>query len=361
MKFPILGILFSSSFLPLLACQASGPSVALRTSTDESLEEVFDRVHGSVVTIRTVGQSGLIDDTGAALFEGGIGSGVLVSDDGRIMTAAHVVQTADAVAVDFVDGTTRKARILGTVPSADLALIQIEGELPAEATVARLADSDSARVGSMVFVIGAPRGISHTLTVGHLSARRQLELPFPGSVPIELLQTDAAINKGNSGGPMFDMRGEVIGIVSHIVSESGGSEGLGFGVAANTARVLLLERNIVWSGIDKVVLSGPFARALNLPEGRSGDLVQRVAKGSLGDRLGVRGGEIPATIAGQDLLLGGDVVLEVFGVRVEDPDFYSKVEKMFESLGDSNVMSVLVLRGGDQQLLEGKLGDLVDR
>ena len=122
-----------------------------------SLETAFDYVHTSVVTIQTIGQTADLDDRGAVVMAGGLGSGVVVSSDGKIMTAAHVVQPADQVAIQFVDGTVLPARILGTVPVADLALLQIEGDLPDWVAVAPLAKSSEARVGSRVFAIGSPR------------------------------------------------------------------------------------------------------------------------------------------------------------------------------------------------------------
>ena len=129
-----------------------------------------------------------------------------------------------------------------------------------------LADSDKVRVGDEVFVIGAPMNYAHSLTVGHVSARRVPEDLFGGIDPVELLQTDAAINEGNSGGPMFNMDGEVIGVVSHILSKSGGSQGLGFVVTSNMARLEMLEKKPFWSGMDGFQLNESWAAIFNLPQ-----------------------------------------------------------------------------------------------
>src|SRR4029078_2932347 len=134
-------------------------------------------------------------------------------------------------------------------------------EMPEGVTPATLGDSDKMEVGDQIFVIGAPYGISQTLSVGHLSGRHRLN--SDSATSIEFLQTDAAINTGNSGGPMFDMDGNVIGIVSSIMSHSGGSEGLAFATSANTAKQLLLEHKPFWSGIDGLVVTGAMAKALN--------------------------------------------------------------------------------------------------
>src|SRR5207245_11029881 len=168
-----------------------------------------------------------------------LGSGVLVSADGKVLTAAHVVQTADAIVVTFLNGETLKARVVSSEPAADVALLQLE-RAPGAPLAARLGDSDAVEVGDPIFVVGAPLGISHTRTAGHVSARRGPNALSDGMSLAEFFQTDAAINEGDSGGPVFNMAGEVIGIVSNIVTRSGGSEGIGFAVTSNVARRLMM-------------------------------------------------------------------------------------------------------------------------
>ncbi len=354
-------LLLATLFLSAPACQTPAAPTSVPAHShqqSETLEGVFDRVHTSVVTIMTVGQSGLVDQGGKAVLESGIGSGVVVSKDGKIVTAAHVVQTAEEVAVEFANGERMLAKIVGSVPAADLALIQIVDKLPAGIAVAPMGDSDKTRVGGSVFVIGSPLGISHTLTVGHISARRAVDLLIPGADQVVMLQTDAAISKGNSGGPMFNMKGEVVGIVSSIVSRSGGSEGLGFTIASNVAKSLLLDRDPIWSGIDSVMLDGSLARAFQLPVGRSGALVQRVAKGSIGERLGILGGSISATIEGQEVMLGGDIIIEAGGLRVNRKDFFRRFLDKLEKLKPEDEFTVLVLRGGKEKTLGSTFGEL---
>jgi serine protease Do len=323
------------------------------------LENVFQRVHTSVVTIRTVGKSTQTDAFGRLASAAGVGSGVLIADDGRILTAAHVIQTADKINVEFPDGAMLPARAISSIPSADVAMIQLEKPLPKRATVAKLADSDKVRVGSEVFVVGAPLGISHTLTVGYVSARRAVPLSPGHDQVVELFQTDAAINPGNSGGPMFNLEGEVIGIVSHIVSESGGNAGLGFAVTSNVARELMLERNAFWSGLDEVTISGDLAAAMNVPDGRIGMLVQRVAKGSPSEKLGLKGGSIPIEVAGQQILIGGDIVISALGFSVSDPTFEHEFMKAIEGRTPDDSLSVEVLRAGKLIRLERRFTELL--
>lgn len=353
----------ATAALLVFACSTPGSNRVWSSprQAGDSLEDVFARVQSSVVTIKTVTPTGLVDERGTEVSLDGIGSGVLISADGKIMTAAHVVQTADEVTVEFMDGTTRSARVVGSVPAADVALIQLTEAPPPGAHVARLGNSDLVRVGARVFVVGAPLGISQTLTVGHVSARRSTAATLAGIVAIEQFQTDAAINKGNSGGPMFDMRGEVIGIVSFIISSTGGNEGLGFAITSRVGRELLLDRNAMWSGVDMVVLRGPVAAAFNIPKGRAGALIQRVAKSSPGERLGLRGGSIPGEIQGQEVLLGGDIVLEAFGVPFGKPADEAKIVRESFDLAPDELVRVVVLRAGNRITLEKTVRELTGR
>jgi len=312
-----------------------------------SLSQVFKKVSGSVVVVHTVGHDIPRGANEKPASIQGIGSGVLVSADGKVVTAAHVVQTADAVAVEFPGDSTRiLARVIASDPAADVALLQLD-KVPAGRTPVKMGDSDKAEVGDQVFVVGAPLGISHTLTVGHLSARRTPNMTFGGMGIAELFQTDAAINQGNSGGPMFDMNGEVIGIVSHIISRSGGSEGLGFVVTSNLAHRLLFDEPSVWSGLEGYLLTGGAARVFNIPNDASGLLVQRVAAGSAAQRMGLEGGSVSAQIGEEELVLGGDIILAVEGIALNATDAYEKIRRRLIELRTSGgTLHVSILRGG---------------
>src|SRR5215813_10527677 len=230
----------------LRAAQLVLPMLVLCISANDArvngqqLRDLFRTVQPAVVIVKTeqVGlapfpQQGLVSSDG-------LGSGVLISTD-KVLTAAHVVQSADRTVVEFSQGENIPARVIGCSLSADVALLQLERS-PANYVAAKLGDSDQIAVGDEIFVVGSPYGISNTLTAGHASARRDLKDKSQVATAVEFLQTDAAINTGNSGSPLFNMKGEIVGIVTNILSRSGGSEGLAFAATSNTARRFLLEQ-----------------------------------------------------------------------------------------------------------------------
>lgn len=306
------------------------------------LNEVFQRVNGAVVVIHTSERTPTPQTESGFTSLSGLGSGVLISHDGKVMTAAHVVQAADQVEVEFGDGTKVPGRVVASAPDADVALVQLES-VPSGATVVELGDSDQAQVGDQIFVVGAPYGIGHTLTVGYVSGRHKPNSRYGGLFEAEMLQTDASINQGNSGGPMFNMDGMVIGIVSHIMSQSGGSEGLGFVITSNMAQDLLLRKKHFWSGITGFLLAGELAELFNVPPPGTGLLVQKVAKDSPAEKLGLRGGSFAVELGQHSLILGGDIILEVNGISVSEHD---RVKSAILGLQAGKALRVTVLRGG---------------
>ena len=232
-------------------------------SPAQTVGEVFRQVTPSVVVIRARGRE---VSGGSVVGFSETGSGVLISADGKVVTAAHVVNTTDAITVEVIGGESVSARVIASEPAADLSMIQLE-RVPNGAQVAKLANSDSVRVGDQVLVVGAPYGLSYSLSVGYISARWAPNTVYRSMPLAEFFQTDAVINTGNSGGPIFNMAGQVIGIVSHNISKGGGSEGLGFVVTWNTARQLLLEKRSVWTGIEGEILTERQADILNCPPG----------------------------------------------------------------------------------------------
>ena len=312
----------------------------------QSVGPVFRRVNPSVVIVRARWQE--MGSTGQVTRVSEVGSGVLISADGTVITAAHVVQIADEIAVEFLGGEQVGARVVASEPEADVSLLRLD-RVPAKATIATLGNSDRAQVGDQVFIIGAPYGIAHTLSVGYVTGRHKPNAVYGEMALAEFLQTDAAINPGNSGGPMFSMAGEVIGVASHNISKSGGSEGLGFVVTINMTRRLLLERRSFWSGMSGVIAAGRLALALNLPQ-PVGLLVQRVAADSPASRIGLRPGTIPGSVEGKALLLGGDIILAVHGRRMGE-ETYEALQDRMSRLPPGTPISVIVLRDGREVTL----------
>lgn len=310
----------------------------------QQLRDLFRRISPSVVVVRTLETSIATSGPATPVNAPGLGSGVLISADGRVLTAAHVVQAADRVAVEFTDGVLIPARVVSTEPRADVALLQLE-RVPLGAEPAKLGDSQQLLVGDQIVVIGAPYGLSRSMTVGHVSGRLSPGRTISG-VPLELIQTDASINAGNSGGPMFNLSGEVVGIVSHIFSRSGGFEGLGFAVSIRMAQTLLLSGPTFWSGVGSMLLTDDMAKVFNLPQ-PAGLLVQQVAHPSPAADLGLRAGRWRATIEGEEFLVGGDIILEVAGIPVTaDERFFDRVRATVGALADGDSVTVRVLREG---------------
>jgi S1-C subfamily serine protease len=304
-----------------------------------------------VVVIRTVERAAPDRPGTLSTGESGLGSGVLIDKD-RVLTAAHVVQIAESIFVQVSSEETLSAKVIASDPSADLALIQLE-RAPMKGSPATLGDSDAVGIGDEVFVVGAPLGMSHTLSVGHVSGRRMANNSYGGFAESELLQTDASINPGNSGGPMFDMNGRVVGIVSHIIFGEAGAGGLGFVATSNMARDLLLSGKTTWTGMEGYVLDGELARVFQLPQAR-GFLVQRIAQGSPAAKLGLQPGNRKATIGTEEFLVGGDVILEVQGISFADADARERIRAALSSQAPGKPLSVIVLRGGRRLELEWK-------
>jgi S1-C subfamily serine protease len=310
----------------------------------QQLREMFSKTNPSVVVIRTIERRVAPQAQGLVSLPG-LGSGVVISSDGKILTAAHVVQAADQVSVEFADGKKERAHVSASYPRADIAIVQLDFP-PAGLMPAKLGNSDAVQVGDDVFVIGAPYGLSHSLTVGHVSGRHISNDSIAGLSKVEVLQTDAAINQGNSGGPMFNMAGEVVGIVSQILSNSGGFQGLGFAVASNVASKLLLNKKSFWTGIDGYLLTNELARIFNVPQA-AGLLVQRAADNSPASDLRLIAGTIPTNIGGTELVVGGDIILEVAGIPiVEEWKSLDEIQAALGNLNTGEKYSLKVLRGG---------------
>ena len=327
----LLAVVLAAAVLPAFTLEARA----------QNLEETFRKVSPSVVVVRAKGR-----DVGA----GGVtsfketGSGVLISSDGRVMTSAHVVNGMDEITVEGIGGEVVRATLLSANTAADVSLLQIE-RVTAAMRVARLGDSDTVQVGQQVMIVGAPYGLAYSMSVGWISARWPPNTIFPDMPLAEFLQTTATINTGNSGGPVFNMVGEVVAIVSQNISKSGGSEGLGFVVSINSAKNLLVPRKIFWGALQGLLLTGELAALLNVPA-PAGFLVKVVAQGSMAWNMGLQGGNKMVTISGKEVALGGDIILSVEGIPVVSEDNIEQIRNKLAGGAPGSTFKMSVLRAG---------------
>ncbi len=269
-----------------------------------------------------------------------LGSGFVIDPSGFVVTNFHVIDGADAVTVTFDDEREFAAEIKGVDPKTDLAVLKIEADTPLP--YVSFGDSDASRVGDWVVVIGNPFGLGGTVTTGIISAKaRDIHAgPFD-----DFIQTDAAINRGNSGGPMFNLNGEVIGINTAIYSPSGGNVGIGFAVPSGMARPIIaqlkegqtIERG--WLGVKIQHVTKEIADSLGMESGH-GALVADVVKDSPAARAGVRQGDVILSYNGQDIMEMRDLPRMVAGTEV------------------GHDAQIIVLRGGDKKELSVTIAKL---
>ena len=314
----------------------------------QNLDEVFRKTSPTVVVIRAKGRD--INASGVTRFVE-TGSGVLISSDGRVMTAAHVVNGKDEITVEGIGGEVVRAKIISANAAADVSLLQLE-RVTAAMRVARIGDSDSVRVGEQVMVVGAPYGLAYSMSVGWISARWPPNTIFPDMPLAEFFQTTATINTGNSGGPLFNMVGEVIGIVSQNISKSGGSEGLGFVVTTKSARSLLVPRKTFWGALQGMLLTGRLASVFNVPA-PAGFLVKTVSQGSMASTMGLQEADGVVTIGGKDIPVGGDIILSVEDITVVSEDNIEMIRNRLAGLAPGAPFKMTVLRAGKLVELTG--------
>jgi S1-C subfamily serine protease len=253
------------------------------------------------------------------------GSGIVIDNNGTILTNYHVVENAIKVTVSFEKGQTVDALVVGKDPSNDLAVLRIHSD-GLTLHPLTLGNSAGVQVGDPVLAIGNPFDLERTLTTGVISAlQRQITAPN-GFAINNVLQTDAPINPGNSGGPLLDASGRVIGINSQIETggSGGGSVGIGFAVPINTAKaeITQLEKGGTvrgaYIGLTSLTIDGSLS-ALNLPV-RSGALVQSVQKGTPAEKAGIRGGTVSGSTESGQVAVGGDIIVSIDGKAVNSSE-----------------------------------------
>src|SRR6266540_5289344 len=272
----------------------------------------------------------------------GLGSGFIINPDGLVLTNAHVVADSDEVIVKLVDQREFRAKVLGSDPTTDVAVLKIESKgLPS----VKLGDPSKTRVGDWVVAIGTPYGLDNTVTSGIVSAKSRA---LPGDSVVPFIQTDAAVNPGNSGGPLFNMDGEVIGINSQIFSRSGGFQGLAFAIPIDVA--LKVKDDIVTHGkvshgrLGVTVQPVDQALAENFGlKGPSGALVSSVQKGSPAAKAGIEAGDVILKFNGTPINRSGDL------------------PPMISSLKPGSKVTLDIWRNGSPKQLTATIGAIKDR
>jgi 2-alkenal reductase len=251
-------------------------------------------------------------------------SGFVWDNEGHIVTNYHVVVDATDIAVNFADGRSLRAEVIGTDPDAELAVLKVDLTVD-ELHPLPLGDSDLLRPGQLAIAIGNPFGQEFTMTSGIISAVGRTIRGSNSSYSIpEVIQADVAINPGNSGGPLLNSRGEVIGINTLIISRSGANAGIGFATPINTARrivpILIKDGKIeyAWLGITGVTLTTQVAESMSLPARTQGALVIEVGQDSPAAAAGLQGCDKSLTVAGHEYHLGGDVIVGIDDQPVQE-------------------------------------------
>ncbi|MFV1858877.1 MAG: S1C family serine protease [Anaerolineales bacterium] len=313
----------------------------------EDLAILFDLISPSVVRVSVITEGG-----------GGSGSGFVIQEGGLILTNNHVVENAVSVSVILKDGTELQAEVLGRDPSTDVALLRVATRtLPPVG----MGDSDQVRIGEQAIVIGSPFGFDQSLTAGYISALgRMLQSGDDYGTEIDnVIQTDAAVNPGNSGGPLLNTEGEVIGITTAIFSTGGGFQGIGFAVPINTARAVadeLRDRGYVkrpFLGIAGLDLTPQLSQRLDLPV-EGGILVQLVHEGSAAAEADVRAGDQEIETPFGTIVLGGDVLVAINGESVSS---MADVNRLVQSREIGDRITLEVVRGAESILVSGTLSE----
>ncbi len=305
---------------------------------------IYDQLKPSVVLIET---------------DLGLGSGFVYDEDGRIITNYHVIEGASTIQVTFLDGNVTSAEIVGTDLYSDIAIVQVDSQVTTLQPVV-LGSSSDLTVGEPVAAMGNPFGLSDTLTAGIVSSiERSLEAAG-NYVIIDIIQIDAAINPGNSGGPLVNLKGQVVGVNTAIQSETGTFTGIGFAIPSDTVKREiddLIETGTYkhpWLGVSAMDVNIAIADTIGL-EKPQGVLIVEVVEGSPAEQVGLRGADEDVIVDGQEIPLGGDVIIEVDGRPVRRlTDLVVYMERNSHP-GDS--ADLVIIRDGQEISLTVNLGE----
>ncbi len=344
------GTLFLILIVSILTASGVTPAVA-NPDCAEPMPELFQRVSPSVVSISALTLDPFKISSRVSI---AVGSGFIINNEGLVLTNSHVVFGRQAITVTLDDGSKTEAKLLGADPIFDLAVLRIP--VPPEGhPTAALGDSDSVRIGEDVIAIGNPFGLEQTLTRGVVSGLNRI---MPGSplLTLPLIQTDASINPGNSGGPLMNRCGEVIGINTSVLAEA---QNIGFAVPINVAKSVIPELvkhgRVIrpWLGVSGKLVEKRLMGIINLPL-EDGFLIETVDPGSPAEQAGIHGGDLPLTIAGTELLLGGDIITEINGQPAGDAE---ALLKAIGSLKVGDKVRLTLFRNKEKRNIELNLSE----
>jgi len=329
---------------------------AARTSGgDLSVTDIYNRDYKGVVEITVTSSQSSPYNFGGPKRQQAQGSGWVYDSKGDIVTNQHVVDGASSISVRFWNGATYTARVVGTDPSTDLAVIRVDAPSSLLAPLT-IGDSSQLQVGDGIVAIGSPFGLEETVTSGIVSAlHRQITSPNNFSID-DAIQTDAAINHGNSGGPLLNSQGQVVGVASQIESDSGGNDGVGFGVPSNTVKSVvsqLLSSGKVehaYLGVAVTTIPDAVASQLGLPAGVE---VTQVRAGTPAEKAGLKASTGTRSVGGAPYAIGGDVITRVNGKRV------GSVEDLQSEIGSRSpgtTVSLTYVRSGQTHVVQVTLG-----
>ena len=316
---------------------------------------IYELANKSVVHITTVslGLNSFLE----VLPVQGTGSGIIISEDGYILTNAHVVQNAAQLHISFHDGTNLEGTLIGMDIENDLAVVKVE--LPAQMLLDPITfgTASSLKVGQKVVAIGNPFGYDRTMTIGTVSGLGRPVRTENNTVINGMIQTDAAINPGNSGGPLLNSRGEMVGICTTIHSTTGGSQGIGFAVPVDTAITIipdLIKYGKVmrgWLDVTMVQLDPSIVHYADLPVS-SGLLVSQVRSGGKAEKGGLRGGTQRVQYGSSIIYLGGDSIVSVHGATIQE---YADLYSALIDTHPGDTVEVVVIRKGERKVLQVEL------
>lgn len=305
---------------------------------------IYNQVKDSVVLIQT---------------DLGLGSGFVYDTKGHIITNHHVIDNAETIQVTFLDGNITSASVVGMDIYSDLAVIEID-TIDTFLHPVVLGASSSLAVGEPVAAMGNPYGLSDTLTVGIASSLERTLDAAGGYVIVDIIQIDAAINPGNSGGPLVNLKGQVVGVNTAIQSETGSFTGIGFAIPSDTVKreiddlIAFGDYKHPWLGIYGQEVNLAIAEAIGL-EKAQGILVVNVTSGSPAELAGLMGGNTPTIVDGQQVMLGGDVIVSIDGVTVRTvADIAVYMER---NTRPEDSVELGIIRGGNELILIVPLGE----